>query len=160
MLSLGANECINHEVEDWSTKLTGPFDVIIDCAEGVAAWRKAVRSKLLRKGIKRSRFVAVVLVNWEIKMESYWGLVGFLMSPMSRWTRTSYSAGLTPKYTFYMNESTGEKIAEVVKLVEAGKLRIVVDENSPHPLTTEGVRAAFKRLAERKGHGKIVVKID
>ena len=69
-------------------------------------------------------------------MESYWGFLGFLMSPMSGWTRTTYSPELMPKYTFYMNVNSGEKIGEVVKLVEAGKLRIAVDENSPHPLTT------------------------
>ena len=95
---MGADECINHTEEEWSEKYNEPFDVIIDCAEGVQAWRKANKNKLLRRGWNRSRFVACVLGTWEIHMDTYMQLVGFILSPVSRTFRTGYSAGLTPRY--------------------------------------------------------------
>lgn len=59
-----------------------------------------------------------------------------------------------------MGESDGQEISKILSLVKEGKIRAVVDSESPHPLTTEGVQRAFQLLAERKGHGKIVVKIE
>lgn len=93
-------------------------------------------------------------------MDTYMQLAGFVLSPLSRTLRTGYSAGLTPRYWVYMGESNGQEISTVLSLVKEGKFRAVVDSESPYPLTTEGVRSAFQLLAERKGHGKIVVKID
>lgn len=143
-LSLGADECLDYTREEWSMKYSEPFDVIIDCAEGVSAWRKANQNKLLKKGAKRSRFVAVVLTEWEIKISGWLSVMAFIGAPLSRSLRTGASMGLTPKYSLHIGESNGEIIAKVLGLVKEGKLRAIVDSESPYPLTTEGVRAAFR----------------
>jgi hypothetical protein len=45
-------------------------------------------------------------------------------------------------------------------MVEAGSLRILLDDRSPLPFTEDGVREAFRIVAGRHAHGKIVVSMD
>jgi hypothetical protein len=41
--------------------------------------------------------------------------------------------------------------------VARGQLQAVVD--GPYPMTTDGVRAAFRVLQSRHGHGKVVITV-
>jgi NADPH:quinone reductase-like Zn-dependent oxidoreductase len=49
---------------------------------------------------------------------------------------------------------------QVLGMVEAGSLRILLDDRSPLPFTEDGVREAFQIVASRHAHGKIVVSMD
>lgn len=79
--SLGADRVIDYTQEDWA-KLPefeeAPFDVIIDCAVGLAAWQAAQRSSVLPRG----RFVAVVLKEWRIVVKNPLQVRASLAAPM------------------------------------------------------------------------------
>lgn len=66
MRSLGVDRTINHNTDDvWQVPefATQPFDVIIDGAVGVQAWRRARSSGVLKR---RGTFVAVVLQTCDL----------------------------------------------------------------------------------------------
>ena len=158
LASLGVDRPIDYSQEDWSRLdefVARPFDVIIDCAEGVAAWRR-VRdgSGVLRAG---GRFVAVVLNEWHIQMTRWWHLPAFLLPPLGRMLRSRL--GRT-RYAMYVGTLDGSVLAELLRLAEGGQLRPVVDPEGPYPLSTDGAVAAFERLASRRAKGKVVVAIS
>ncbi|CAM9955163.1 unnamed protein product, partial [Heterosigma akashiwo] len=76
--SLGVDRAIDYRSEHWwevPEFLHEPFDVIIDCAEGRAAWGRACQSRVLKRGAQRlqgGRFIAVVPNSWLIEMQHWW----------------------------------------------------------------------------------------
>lgn len=52
------------------------------------------------------------------------------------------------------------RFAEIISMVEEGKLRVVVDSHSVvKPLDLDGVKRAFHIMNERAGHGKVVIQV-
>ena len=67
---------------------------------------------------------------------------------------------LGPRYDIFLGGVTGADIATVLRKVEDGSLKIVVDEKGPFPFTEEGVKAAWDLPESRHAHGKVVVQIE
>lgn len=72
----------------------------------------------------------------------------------SGWTSVNR---LRPRYKMVISEPTGKDLIELAALVEAGRLKAVLDPASPFPFTADGVKAAFKLQASKHAHGKVVV---
>ena len=66
---------------------------------------------------------------------------------------------LRPRYKMVISEPTGKDLDELAALVEAGRLKPVLDPVSPFPFTVDGVKAAFKLQASKHAHGKVVVTV-
>ena len=50
--------------------------------------------------------------------------------------------------------------AELIDLVQEGKLRIVIDDSSSTLTDLNAVKRAFHTMERRAAHGKVVVRID
>ncbi|KAA8497768.1 NADPH-dependent alkenal/one oxidoreductase, chloroplastic [Porphyridium purpureum] len=160
LMSLGVDRVIDYSLEKWWETSDLPFDVIVDCAEGTSAWQHACDGAL-KPGKDGGRFLALVQKEHRIIMKSYWDFTAFLVPVFFRQLWTTFRTSL-PKYqtSMTMGDVTGLVLRDVLDLVVDGKLKAIVDPHCPLPFTTEGVRTAFKLLAERKAHGKLVVQID
>ena len=65
-----------------------------------------------------------------------------------------------PKYIWHVGlDLKPGHLEELGKLVEEGKLRVVLDPISPVPFDTERIQLAFHLMESRHAHGKVVVQI-
>ncbi|KAL1496202.1 hypothetical protein AB1Y20_002101 [Prymnesium parvum] len=160
--SLGVDRPVNYSSENWYDLPEfheAPFDVIIDCAVGVAAWRRAnVRSSVLRRG---GRWLAVVHNEWHIRATSIFHLFPILLPPLGRmrWSKICSPFGAN-QYIMYLGGLDRGVMSEVIQLAEGGQLKAVIDPSGPFPFTSEGGIAAFDLLRSRRTKGKIVVSIE
>lgn len=161
LASLGVDRPINYIQEDWwalQEFKDRPFDVIIDCAEGVSAWKHVnIRQSVLKRG---GRFLAVVLNEWDIKANRWWQLFGVLFPPLGRMLG-SMVASLWggSRYIMYLGGLDGKTMEDVMRFVRDGSLKTILDKSSPFPFSTDGVASAFDLLRSRRAKGKIVVQI-
>lgn len=160
---LGADDVVNYRKHDWWTCKTitqyAPYDAVIDCAEGSTAWDKVQRYGLAKTGREGGRFLAVVVNEWHIAIHTVWQLLGFLLPVLHRAVASCVFARSRPKYKMLFPAPRGNSLERLLCIVEEGGLEVVIDPSSPLPFTTEGVREAFETMVERRGHGKVVVKI-
>lgn len=164
MQSLGVDHVVNYREQDWwevPEFKNNPFDVIIDCAEGTSAWKRASSDhSLLKTGCNGGRFVAVVWNEWHIEMRSCCNLLTFFCPPALRHLWTRLCCPFVPRYKLQVGSVSGETLSNVLQLVEEGRFKVVLDPSSPFPFTADGVKRAFHLLASRGGHGKIVVNME
>ena len=62
-----------------------------------------------------------------------------------------------PAYQLVMSGACGKLLPDVLKLIEAGKMQVVLDTKGPFSFTAEGVRNAFLLQSSGRAHGKVVV---
>jgi NADPH:quinone reductase-like Zn-dependent oxidoreductase len=163
MKELGVDKVIYYTKGNWYDEKywqTSKFDCIIDCAVGVRAWNSC--NSVLKNRRAGGRFVAVVHNDWHISGKHYSDVFGMLLPPFGRQLYNVVRC-TTPKYLVYLNEPSKESMAEVMELAGGGGskkvLKLVLDPESPHPFTTQGVRDAWNKHIARKGHGKIVISV-
>ena len=157
---LGVNRAINYREEHWweiQEFQEDPFDVIIDCAEGRAAWNKC--ESVLKGKKDGGRFVAVVPQDWHINGRHWYEVIAFIVPPMGR-QLVNFMRRKSPQYRLYMGEVDKKLMEEVVDMVSEQKFKVVLDPRGPFPFTTEGVRDAWNLHIARGGHGKIVIEVD
>mmetsp|Transcript_2131 Transcript_2131/g.4459 ORF Transcript_2131/g.4459 Transcript_2131/m.4459 type:complete len:356 (+) Transcript_2131:191-1258(+) len=163
MASLGVDRNVDYMREQWDQVpefLAKPFDVIIDCAEGLSAWKRACSSGVIKRGVHGGRFVAVVLTTWEITITQILHVFTFFVPVVCRLLGSAFTPLFRPRYKIHLGgPEKPEDLDAVFAEVQKGSLRPVVDVRSPHPFTTQGVRDAFNLLVQRKGHGKIVIQV-
>lgn len=154
--SIGVDQPIDYTKEKWEEVIKKPFDVVIDCAEGAVAWEKCRANGVLQaNGI----FVAVVLNEWDIHFTNPLGILGFMGKPLSR-VLISWIRRASPSYRMYVDSPDKDDIAEVLKLVDEKKLRLVLHENRFFDFTEQGAKDAFNLLVSRRAHGKIIMKVS
>eukprot|EP00172_Hildenbrandia_rubra_P000397 Plantae.Rhodophyta-Hildenbrandia_rubra.ctg11914.p1 GENE.Plantae.Rhodophyta-Hildenbrandia_rubra.ctg11914~~Plantae.Rhodophyta-Hildenbrandia_rubra.ctg11914.p1 ORF type:complete len:356 (+),score=55.24 Plantae.Rhodophyta-Hildenbrandia_rubra.ctg11914:296-1363(+) len=161
MKSLGVNRNVNYRKQAWwdiADFKANKFDVILDCAEGIKAWKNC--KPVLKSGSKGGRFIAVGDIDPDMGLHHWHQLLGLLGSTLWRQSWTFILRPLTPSYSMFLGTPTGEVLAEVCKLAEAGRLKVILDPSSPFPFTTEGTRAAHRLQGSGRAHGKIVVQIS
>jgi NADPH:quinone reductase-like Zn-dependent oxidoreductase len=160
--SLGANEVIDYRAQDWSAvpafKST-PFDVIIDCAEGASAWKRARKAGVIKSGPEGGRFLAYVINDWHIVIHNPFHMLRWTLPFVLRMICASLARS-SPKYIVAIAEPVSAEIQSVLEMAAEGRLKAVLDPACPFPLTEEGVKKAFKLHEGRHAHGKVVVEID
>ncbi|KAI0559396.1 alcohol dehydrogenase [Gracilaria domingensis] len=158
---LGADHVINYREVDWwkAPEVTEqPFDVVIDCAEGFSAWRKVRELNLIKSGPEGGRFLAVVVNEWHIEIHHCWQLLSWFMPVIGRLIGSRCNRS-SPIYTMMFPAPRGDSNRRLLDIVEADEIKVVIDPESPHSFTTQGVRDAFDKMIARRGHGKIVISI-
>lgn len=159
MKELGVDKVVDYtkenfyDIPEWQTN---KFDCIMDCAVGVQAWKSC--SKVLKSGPSGGRYVTAVMNEHYISIKHYSGIFAFLLPPLCRQMFNGWF--WSPTYRVYLGEPSQETMKEVMELVSTKKIRVVLDSESPHPFTTQGVRDAWNKHIARKGHGKIVITVD
>ncbi|PXF42253.1 2-methylene-furan-3-one reductase [Gracilariopsis chorda] len=159
---LGADVVINYKEVDWwkAPEVTEQaFDVMIDCAEGSSAWRKALEHGIVKSRKEGGRFLAVVVNEWHIEIHNCWQMLSWFLPVVRRVIASRCLGSVSPTYTMMFPAPRGDSNRRLLDIVEEGGLKVVLDPESPHSFTTKGVHDAFDKMIARKGHGKIVVSI-
>ncbi|GMF53392.1 unnamed protein product [Phytophthora fragariaefolia] len=127
--SLGADQVIDYTKEKWSDVLAEhSIDLIYDCGMEPSSWND-VAQKVLKE--KSGIFVTILTVDKPIE------------SPIGATLHQIFNAPCT------------EYLLELKKLIDAGKVKTIID--SVHPL--ENVMEAFKVQMSSRARGKIVIEI-
>jgi NADPH:quinone reductase-like Zn-dependent oxidoreductase len=160
MKELGVDRAMDYTKENWwelKEWKDDQFDCIIDVAEGRSGWKKA--PPVLKSGRKGGRFIAGIMQDWHIDGQHIYQIFGLLLPPFGRQMFNMFRWS-TPYYRVYLDEPTKETMTEILEKAASKELKTVLDPESPHAFTTEGVRAAWNKHIARKGHGKIVISVD
>ena len=159
---LGVDMAIDYTTTRWdeiAAFVDEPFDVIIDCAEGYSAFRRAAKSKVLKKGSHGGRFIALVLTTWHLDIKSVWQLFKFFVPVIGRVMASLVTRWWKPKYVMHVTSANNLTLARTVEELTRGDYEMVIDRNSPHPFTEAGVRDAYRLHTARRGKGKIVIRV-
>lgn len=156
---LGVDKVVDYTKENFYDTLdwkTTKFDCIIDCAVGLKAW-KSCRS-VLKSGREGGRFVAVIFNEHYILGKYIYQILALLLPPLGRQMVNGWWN--SPIYRMYLGAPSKETMKEVMELASSKKIKTVLDPESPHAFTTQGVRDAWNKHIARKGHGKIVITVE
>lgn len=163
LMKLGASTVINYKEESWwnSPAITSraPFDVIIDCAEGVRAWETVCEKGLIKSGKEGGRFIAVVVNDWHIVVHRWTDLAGFMFPPLRRSLASRVWSSRMARYDMLWPAPRGDSLKRLLALYEQGGVHAVLHDDKIFPFTTDGVRKAFDIMINRSAHGKVVVEI-
>eukprot|EP00903_Cladosiphon_okamuranus_P011471 g10804.t1 len=157
-LSLGADVVIDYRKTNWyedeKFKAT-PFDVVIDCIGWRDEWKEAYRRGVLKSGWHGGRYISIAATD-EPQVHTVWQIAKMMVPQLWRsgWTCVNL---LRPRYKMIISEPVAKDLDELAAMVEAGRLKAVLDPASPFPFTADGVKAAFKLQASKHAHGKVVV---
>lgn len=146
-----------------------PFDTIYDFAGGgYQRLEECYRSQdrmIVKPASMGGRFITTVPLHGPIyEIHSIWRALQIFLFPalwkaiVSRlWTRNQL-----PKYSFTM--AVGNTRTPATKVMEyamnGSSLKAVVDPKGPFPLTTEGIRQAFRLQESRHAYGKVVIRVS
>lgn len=160
MIGLGADRVIDYTTEDWWTmELEEQFDVIIDCV-GNPSWAR-VHSGILKSGWNGGRFREVCMDSEDAELEAkrYSDFIYMFLPELGRllWTRLWW---FSPTYNLELFGPTKSSLEEVLQLLHDGHITVPLDCESPHKFEIESVKAAFRKLRAKKGHGKIVCLVE
>eukprot|EP00172_Hildenbrandia_rubra_P001759 Plantae.Rhodophyta-Hildenbrandia_rubra.ctg23505.p1 GENE.Plantae.Rhodophyta-Hildenbrandia_rubra.ctg23505~~Plantae.Rhodophyta-Hildenbrandia_rubra.ctg23505.p1 ORF type:complete len:354 (-),score=40.25 Plantae.Rhodophyta-Hildenbrandia_rubra.ctg23505:1068-2129(-) len=161
MKSLGVDRNVNYREQAWwdvPEFKCDRFDLIIDCAQGLTAWKNS--KSVLKTGWNGGRFLAVVMDNPAQEFHSYATLLSWFASILFRKSWTWLCRPFVANFEMFLGAPRGESLSQLFKRVEEGRIKAVLDPKSPFPFTTAGARAAYLLQASTHAHGKIVVEIS
>lgn len=161
LLGLGADEVINYKEKNWwdvEEYQENKFDVLIDTVGGRNFYDKATR--VLKTGKEKGTFVAVTGDDPRADISSYYKAVKFMCNMPLRYIYTYIRYRKYPRYFLLLPYDEVISLKEVLKLMDEGKLKILIDPSSPLPFTKEGVQEAFRIQGNGHAHGKVFVKVS
>eukprot|EP01084_Bolivina_argentea_P031123 57616_1 len=148
--SLGADIVLNYKDKNipiWYEKLKDEnYNVIFDCVGGKDSWDNA-HQVLAKNGT----FVTIVGDAKHGEASSAGQLIGTAASVVNR---KFWSIWGNPYYVnFLMNPVGG--LQELIKVVENGKMKVILDDTSPYKL--ENFLLMFEKQMSHTAHGKLVL---
>lgn len=165
------DECIDHTKEDVFTLpkfQRNKFDLIVDFAgfgynrlEDMARDRQPLIVKTASEGGRFVTFVPPIGPKFEI--HGIAGLLKTFVFPLlwKAFVSRTFRRRSLPKYTFGNGLPESRAcVTRTLALARSVQLKAVVDPKGPFPLTTEGVRAAFRNLESRHSRGKTVIRVS
>eukprot|EP00177_Eucheuma_denticulatum_P008361 GFKZ01015210.1.p1 GENE.GFKZ01015210.1~~GFKZ01015210.1.p1 ORF type:complete len:356 (+),score=48.61 GFKZ01015210.1:236-1303(+) len=160
---LGADVVVDYRGGEWWRRAEvtgqGKFDVVVDCAEGVRMWERACEEGLVKCGREGGRFLAVVVNEWDIVIQTAWDMIRWFAPVVGRMVGSRVWRGSVARYDMMFPAPRGDSLKRCLGMVERGEIKVVVDERGPFPFTTAGVRRAFDLMIARAAHGKVVVQL-
>lgn len=148
---LGVDEVINYKTAAWEEALKGRnVDVFFDAIGGENVFE-------LSKGVLKpsGAFVTVAgdrqsaLSVYSVANLAYYVLTRKLLS----WVSTA------PYFHYVMKAETPAKMAQLAGWLADGRLRAVLDADSPLPFTRAGALAAAKKMVDGSAGGKVVIRV-
>ncbi len=157
MKSLGVDRVINYKETNWwevPEFKVDKFDVIYDCIG-----RDQDKSRdVLKTGRQGGLFIAISYKQ-DLEVHSYWQAVKSLGPGICKHMWSSVWRFMPRFKLFLAKEAKKGELAELLELVNEGKLKIILEPNSPYEFTIDGVKKAFLLQASGHAHGKVVVKM-
>lgn len=148
--SCGADQVINYKKgEQFGSVLAGQnYDLVFDCVGGVDSWVQS--QKVLKAGGK-----FVTIVGDSTDNLSVMGIAWMMSVKGWRTVKTMFGA---PEYiTFLTNSDKEADYTALHDLVEAGKVKPVLDSHAPYSLSNW--TGAWAMLMSHRAKGKIVIKV-
>ncbi|GBG28862.1 Alcohol dehydrogenase 1 [Hondaea fermentalgiana] len=146
--SLGADEVLDYSKCNWWEQLRGyNFDLVLDFGVGYSAWKHS-EMVLNPSG---GRFVTIVPDTVDGPVEFFNYMVGIPMR--------SFFAGKRYTYVDGVDLSNYDHFIYISKIVQSGKLRPVLDPDSPFEFTPRGMRAMVDKLATKHTRGKLIINV-
>jgi len=161
LIDLGADEVINYKEKNWweiEDYQKNEFDVIIDTVGGCNFYNKA--TLVLKTGKEYGYFIAVTGDDPRPNISSICKAMKFMVNMPQRYIYTRFYSNHYPQYITLLPYDEVINLKEVLKLMEDGKLKILLDPSSPLPFTKEGVQEAFRTQGSGHAHGKVLIKIS
>eukprot|EP00121_Abeoforma_whisleri_P006615 Awhi_evm1s6020 len=141
-----------------------PFDTIIDLACG--GWPQLVQNKqckikpIVKPASMGGRYITITSDQPTFEARNLSGLLTlFMFQPLWRFISSRiFTRQTLPTFTKANGLPQSRQVmTKTLDLANAGSLKAVID--GPYPMTTEGVRNAFRVQESRHGKGKVVVKV-
>ncbi|CAM9590549.1 unnamed protein product, partial [Discosporangium mesarthrocarpum] len=138
LTALGVDKVINYGEANWWEDpdfQKEPFDAIIDCvgADSSTTWKHACRSRALKSRWRGGRFVAVS-VSDSPQMSSVWQGLSFFVPVIWRGMWTFFQP-FYPSFTMFLSDPKQGEMGDMLRLVEEGKVRAVLEPSSPYAFT-------------------------
>ena len=105
------------------------------------------------------RFVDVCTGNPDMQIRNVWDMMKFIPGILFR-PMTSKIFPFSPDYANSVGGTNRQLLDQALKLVADGKVKVIMDTNSPHVFDTKGVRAALGAVDGKHAHGKVVVDLE
>jgi NADPH:quinone reductase-like Zn-dependent oxidoreductase len=151
--------CVRQTTNQSSQNMDEQFDVVFNCnptpVVGKSAWNLARGSCLKPDG----RFVAVTADDPNLEVHTVWDMLKLMPSLMFR-PMTNKLRPWSPDYVNSLGRTSAVELGQALELIAQGKVKVIMDNNSPHAFNTEGVRAAFLAVDGKHAHGKVVVDLE
>lgn len=146
---LGADVVINYKEQSVEDELKGKeLDIVFDCVGGIEGWR-AAQGALKKDG----KFVTIVGDNN--------GLVKTMAGAAFRMVKSMFPG--TANYKIFLTSTKPPAVTEdmkkLTKLVEAGKVKPILDGRS-FELTTEGVHEMIEASMSHRAKGKLILNVN
>lgn len=148
--SLGADLVIDYKKEDFSTILKD-YDVVLHSNRDVKVLEKSLRilkqggTLVSLTGPPTSTFAKKLGLGWHLQL-----LTGLLSMSVRRKAKK-----LNVNFNFLFMWAEGKQLGEITSLMEAGKIRPVIDRVFPFEQTNE----AMSYVETGRSKGKVVVKL-
>lgn len=162
--SLGVDRVIDYRETNWWEMpefKERPFDLVFDLVGGRDLWLNA-RSGGALKGAwgKNGRYITFATDTPKFIIHNYWQACALFAGAIGRnwWTTLSPT---TPKWKWHIGLSIWNgSLNRLAAHVEEGHFKVVMDPQSPFPLTYTGVKDAYLLQGSGHAHGKVVVQIQ
>jgi len=150
--SLGADRVVNYKTQKWEETLKdAAFDVILDVMGGSKSWKDCRSHRVLAD---KGRYVTVAGDFEQDTKISCCVMCNVMCSVMCR-KICSCCCG-RQKYTM-VNQARSKTIEDCVQLIVDGKVKPMVDDESPFAL--DDYMACYKKCDARTAHGKLVIQL-
>jgi NADPH:quinone reductase-like Zn-dependent oxidoreductase len=161
LYSLGVDRVLDYTHENWWEQeeyVQQAFDIILDTVGGKEPWIQARRTRTLKRN---GRFVVMNGDEPHMQIHNSWQTMQFMFRLVGRQLWTSMCP-FVPNYIWHANalDLKPGHLQEMSRLVEQGKVQVVLDPMTPVPFEREPIRNAFKLMESRHAHGKVVVEIQ
>lgn len=149
--SLGATRVIDYKTHDYKALLAGQqFDAFYDCVGGYDAWQAA------QTILKPAGAYVTITGDDPTQRLSAANIVGEFFKGTSRKFMSLLGA---PGYYSALRSTGGGDMDKLAAWLGEGKLRTVLDDDSPFPFTREGAIALFTKQMSSRAKGKLVMEI-
>lgn len=148
--SLGADLVIDYKTQDFATILK-EYDVVLHSNKGSKILEKSLKvlkpggTLVSLTGPPTAEFAKKIGLAWPFQM-----LMGLLSMSVRRKAKK-----LNVNFEFLFMRAEGKQLTEITQLIEAGKIRPIVDKVFPFEQTNE----ALSYVESSRAKGKVVVKV-
>lgn len=150
--SLGADHVVNYKSEQWEVALNNAhFDVILDVMGGSKSWNDCRSNGVLAP---KGRYVTVC---GDFEMDTKITCCTMCSVMCGVLGRKLWGCCCCKQEYQMVNQARSKSIEECVQLIVGGKVKPMVDEESPFKL--EDYKQCFAKCVARKAHGKLLLQM-
>jgi len=154
--SLGANRVINYKTDQWEVALNNAhFDVILDVMGGSKSWNDCRSNQVIAS---KGRYVTVCGDFESDSQISCCLMCNVMCGVLGRKMGRLCCGCCCGKQEYQMvNQERSRNIEDCIQLIVEGKVKPLVDEDSPYRL--EDYMTCFEKCVTRTAHGKLLLQI-